>query len=86
MEALEVTARRALQRLMRDILAAMVGSSLHTMRDPVALFARAAPTGILDASGFHQLVSTLEVSLPHSLSPPPSPPCLFLSLLASVHV
>jgi len=67
MDALDVKARRAMQRLMRDVLSAMAGHSLASMLNPVALFARAAPSGTMSANGFRELVSTLQVTASESV-------------------
>jgi hypothetical protein len=62
MDAIDVKARRAMHRLMRDLLAAMAGHSLASMMNPVGLFARVAPSGTLTANGFRELAATLQVT------------------------
>jgi len=67
LDALDVLSRRAIQRLMREVLGAMVGRTQKTMMNPVQVFASAAPTGVLTANGFAQLVSSLQITSSESV-------------------
>jgi len=67
MDALDIQARRGIQRLVRDVLGAMVGRSLWAMRNPVELFAISAPTGTMTSDGFRELVSMLQVTASDSV-------------------